>query len=85
MAEPLKELASTGLLGLLLVIALSAVFYLFRKYSEEKDARIKDGQEALKLLMQVQSQVIDAVHKLGQIVEYAEKRYDDTRPRGGRS
>lgn len=77
MTDAMEKLASTGLLGVLLVLSLGTIYYLFKKYSEEKDARIKDGQETQKLLMQMQSQVIEAMHKLAEIVEWVEKRVDE--------
>jgi hypothetical protein len=65
MNDALGQIAGTGVIGAVLVVALIAL---------ESEARIKDGQETLKLLMQVQSSVIDAVHKLGEIIEWAERR-----------
>jgi hypothetical protein len=36
--EQLEKLATTGLLGLLLTMALGAIYYLYKKLMEEKDA-----------------------------------------------
>lgn len=77
MNDALGHIASTGVMGSLLVIALIGYYLKDKRLTEETQARIKDGQETQKLLMQVQSSVIDAVHKLGEIVEWAEKRADE--------
>lgn len=77
MTEGLEKLASTGLLGLLLALSLGTIYYLFKKLNDEKDARISDGKETQKLLMEVQSKVVDSVHKLAEIVEWVEKRVDE--------
>lgn len=85
MGEALNQIASHGILGALLVVALIAYYLKDKRLSEETDARIKDGEETRKLIMQVQQQAIEAVHKLGEIVEWAEKRAEEsTRERGGR-
>jgi len=88
MNDALNEIARTGVMGALLVIALGAYYLKDKRLTEETQNRIKDGQETQKLLMQVQSSVIDAVHKLGEIVEWAEKRADEASrsliSRGGR-
>lgn len=79
-------LAKDGLMGALLIIVGTAYYLKDKRLTEETQNRIKDGQETQKLLMQVQSSVIDAVHKLGEIVEWAEKRADESsrERRGGR-
>lgn len=78
-------LAKDGLMGALLVVIGTAYYLKDKRLTEETQNRIKDGQETQKLLMQVQSSVIDAVHKLGEIVEWAEKRADEsTRDRSER-
>ena len=68
------QLLGTGLVGALLVIALYAYYLKDKQLSEEMSNRIKDAQEYQKLLMTVQQSVINAVHKLGEIVEWVEKR-----------
>jgi hypothetical protein len=75
--EALDRILERGILGALLVVALFTIGYLFKKYSDEKDARINDGKETQKLLMQFQSTSIDMVHKLAEIVEWVEKRIDE--------
>lgn len=77
MNDALGHIASTGVMGSLLVIALIAYYLKDKRLIEETQARIKDGQETQKLLMQVQSSVIDLVHKLGEVVDWAEKRADE--------
>ena len=78
MNEALSHVASTGVMGSLLVIVLFGYYQKDKKLAEESAARIKDGEETRKLLMQVQSGVLDAVHKLAEIVEYVEKRSEES-------
>lgn len=85
MSDAMILLAKDGLMGALLVVIGTAYYLKDKRLTEETQNRIKDGQETQKLLMQVQSSVIDAVHKLGEIVEWAEKRADEsTRDRSER-
>jgi hypothetical protein len=78
MTEALEKLISAGVLGTVLVICLIALYFKDKRLGEETQARIDDGKETQKLLMQVQSSVVDAVHKLAEIVEWAEKRADES-------
>jgi hypothetical protein len=73
----LGQLASSGLLGLILVIALLALRQKDKELSDEKAARIADAQENLKLIMGLHQQVIIAVNKLSELVEIWEKREAD--------
>ena len=72
--EILKALAPYGLPGIFLFV----VGYLYHKKDQdlqsEKAARVKDAQDFLKLAMSIQEQVIQAVHKLGEVVDAWEKR-----------
>jgi len=78
MSDAMLLLAKDGLMGALLIIVGTAYYLKDKRLTEETQSRIKDGQETQKLLMQVQSSVIDAVHKLGEIVEWAERRADES-------
>jgi hypothetical protein len=69
----LSQLASTGLCGLFLVLALLALRTKDKELNAEKALRIKDSQDMMQLAMTIQASVIDAVHKLGDIVDAWEK------------
>ena len=43
--ELLKVLASNGLLGVLLVLAMFAIWYLYRENKEERNARLDDMKD----------------------------------------
>ena len=45
-----------------------------KRLNEETAARIKDGQETQKLLMDVQGTSINAIHKISDVLEWMEKR-----------
>jgi uncharacterized membrane protein YccC len=77
--QALGQLASTGVVGVFLVLALFALRSVYRELSEERDARIKDSQDTLQMILKIQQGVTDAVHKLGQIVEAWETRADAER------
>lgn len=47
---------------------------LQRQLNEEKDARIKDAQDYAQMSLALQSRVLDATHKMGDIVESWESR-----------
>lgn len=47
--------------------------------SEEAANRIRDGAETRKLLMDVQAQSIEVVHKIADSIEYLEKREESAR------
>jgi peptidoglycan hydrolase CwlO-like protein len=82
----MDKLAGTGLLGLLLTMSLGTVYYLFKKLNDEKDARIADGKETMKVVMDVQKSVSDIVNKLTDVIEWAQKRTEEiarTDRRGG--
>lgn len=77
MTDALGQIASTGVMGVLLVIALIALYLKDKQLGEETEARIKDGQETQKLLMQVQQSAIDTTHKLSEVADRMEKREED--------
>lgn len=68
-SEPLAQIASTGIVGALLVLAIIAIVYLHRQLSAEKDARIEDSQKFTTLAMSMQKEVIAFVHKHGDMME----------------
>lgn len=100
MTEATEKIINTGVLGALLVISFIAIAYLFNLLQKEKtaaserlekeqNARINDGKETQKLLMEVQKSIIDSVNKLAEVIEWAEKRTEELRTemmqtRGGR-
>ncbi len=70
----LAQLASTGVVGVLLVITLLALRSKDKELQDEKAARIKDAQDMMNLIMKLQQEVIIAVGKLSDLVESWEKR-----------
>ena len=80
------QIASTGVVGVLLVVVLLAYRQKDRELKEEQQARIADAKSYLDLAMKLQEQVIIAVQKLSEIVEYLEKqdRPKETRESAGR-
>lgn len=73
----LTQLASNGLLGVILVIVLLALRSKDAELSREKASRIDDARDNLQLIMKLQEQVILAVNKLSDLVEIWEKREAD--------
>lgn len=76
-ADLFKTVASTGIVGVFLVIALLALKDKDKKLNDEKDARIKDSAQYLALAMSLQEKVISAVKSLAEIVEKWEKREEE--------
>ena len=72
--DALGQIASTGLAGAMLVVALLALRAKDRALSAEQTARVNDSRENLQLIMKLQEQVILAVNKLSELVEIWEKR-----------
>jgi type II secretory pathway component PulM len=78
MAESaLAQLAGTGVVGLVLVLALLALWQKDKDYKAESKARIDDAQRMLAILMQMQKDVTTAVAALTEIVEKWEKREEE--------
>ena len=73
-AGSLEQIASVGITGALLILALFALRSKDKELSDEKNARIDDAKTNLQLAMKLQEQVILAVNKLADIVENWEKR-----------
>lgn len=76
-APLLTQLASTGVVGIFLVIALFALRHKDKALEDEKNARIKDAHDYTSLAMTLQKDVILAVKTLGEIVEKWEKREEE--------
>ena len=49
--DALQKLLETGLLGILLVIAFGAIFYLYKEVGKERIARLEDLKEMWQLTM----------------------------------
>ena len=73
-SDVLGQIASTGLAGAMLVVALLALRAKDKALSLEQKARVDDSRENLQLIMKLQEQVILAVNKLSELVEIWEKR-----------
>ena len=76
-SDVLGQIASTGLAGAMLVVALLALRSKDRTLTAEQAARVSDARENLQLIMKLQEQVIVAVNKLSELVEIWEKREAD--------
>jgi len=63
------QIASSGILGALLVIALFALWQKDKELQREKNARIEDAKQYNMLSMSLQREVIQAVEKLSDIVQ----------------
>ncbi len=73
-SQLIGQIASTGIVGVFLVLAILALRAKDAELSLEKSARIKDSQDFLQLAMNLQGQVILAVNKLSEMVESWERR-----------
>lgn len=62
-------IASQGLLGVLLVVVGWVAWAKDRELQAERAARIADAQTYTEMALKLQAQVIDAVHKLADILE----------------
>lgn len=83
--ELFGQLASTGVVGVLLVIALLALRDVYRQLNAAKDdcsskiqaemqARVDDAKRFNELSMSLQREIIEAVSKLGDMLDLLEKR-----------
>lgn len=83
------QLASTGTVGVLLVLALFALRAKDRELKAEMNARIEDAIKFNTLAMSLQREVIQAVNDLGKMLDilvekqHGEERTMQVRPRGG--
>lgn len=73
----LQQLASSGVLGVVLVLALLALRTKDRELRGESQARIDDAQRMLELSMRLQKDVTLAVAALTEIVDKWEKREEE--------
>lgn len=73
----LAQLASTGVVGVFLIIVLYALREKDKALDIEKNARIEDAKQYLALSMTLQKDVIMAVKALGEIVDKWEKREEE--------
>lgn len=69
-SEPLAQIASSGILGALVVVLLLVVRHLHNQLTAEKNARIEDGQKTLGVMMSVQKDRVDESHKFGDYVDF---------------
>lgn len=73
----LSQIASTGIVGVFLVIALIALHRRDGELQTEKNLRIADAGKYLELALALQKDVIVAVKTLGEIVEKWERREEE--------
>lgn len=71
------QIASTGVVGALLVLALFALREKDKQLKDEMTARIEDAGRFNTLSMSLQREVIGAVEKLGEMLEIVERREDE--------
>jgi hypothetical protein len=67
------SIASQGLLGILLVVVGWVAWSKDRELKTEREARIKDAKDYTDLALKLQAQVIEAVHKLADILDEMKK------------
>lgn len=75
--DALGQVAGTGIVGALLVLALVALWWKDRQLEREKHSRIEDAKAFNTLALAMQREVITAVQKLSELVEIWEKREAD--------
>ncbi len=67
--QALSQLASTGVVGVLLVLTLLALRSKDRELRAESQARIEDAKKYNDLAMNLQKQMIESVNKQGEIMD----------------
>jgi len=67
--EPIQKLLETGLLGVLLVISLGAIFYLYKEVKTERDARLKDMKEVWQTDIEFRTALKNSVDILIELVK----------------
>ena len=82
--EMFRQLASTGVVGALLVLTLLALREKDRQLKAEMLARIEDAAKFHTLSMSLQREVIAAVGKLGEMLDLWERRDAERQDRGSR-
>lgn len=81
----LGQIASTGVVGALLIVTMFALREKDKQLKAEMAARIEDAAKFNTLAMSLQREVIQAVHKLGEMLAIWERRDEErqNRNRGG--
>jgi hypothetical protein len=74
------NIASQGLLGVMLVVVGWVAWSKDRELKTEREARIADAKNYTDLALKLQAQVIEAVHKLADILDEMKKMI----PTGGK-
>jgi hypothetical protein len=67
------NIASQGLLGVMLVVVGWVAWSKDRELKTEREARIADAKNYTDLALKLQAQVIEAVHKLADILDEMKK------------
>lgn len=81
--EMFRQLASTGVVGALLVLTLLALREKDKQLKAEMQARIEDASKFNTLSMALQREVIAAVGKLGEMLDLWERRDAEREHRRG--
>lgn len=74
--ELYKQVATAGILGVLLLMAILAIIRLYRDLVVEKNNRIEDATKFNTLALQMQKEMILATQSLVKIADSFEKRED---------
>lgn len=72
-AQLVAQIASQGLLGVMLIIVSWVAWKKDQALEEERDARIADAKNYNELSLKLQAQVLDAVNKLADILDEIKK------------
>jgi hypothetical protein len=67
------SIASHGLLGIMLVVVGWVAWSKDRELQAEREARVADAKSYTELALKLQAQVIDAVHRLADILDEMKK------------
>jgi len=73
----LSQIASTGVVGALLVIALLALRAKDKELKAEMSARIADGERFRESILAIQKEVMTAVASLAGMVKFTEQRIEE--------
>lgn len=72
-ASPIASIASHGLLGAMLAVAMFVAYSKDKQLQDERAARITDAKNYTDLALKLQAQVIEAVNKLTDTFEEMKK------------
>ena len=72
-----SQIASTGVVGALLVIALLALRAKDKELKAEMTARIADSERFNQTALAIQKEVMTAVSKLAEMVKFTEERIEE--------